>query len=190
MDLPCDDAAATFETYADVVVDALDAVDAGEDVVVVGHSLGGLTIPLVAARRPVSTLVYLCALVPMPGHSFAEQQGIEPDAVLPELQAGISDPDDQGRTHWVDADVARRVFYADCDDETAQAAFERLRPQSRTPYATPCALDVLPSTPRIYVVCSEDRAANRARTRDRARATRRRAGRAARESLAVPFTAS
>ena len=72
MDLPCEDAAATFEAYADVVVGALEAEEL-EEVVVVGHSLAGLTIPIVAARRAVSRLIYLCALVPIPGRSLVEQ---------------------------------------------------------------------------------------------------------------------
>ena len=164
VDLPCDDPSATFETYADVVVRALEA-ERMEDVVVVGHSLAGLTIPLVAARRPVSRLVYLCALVPIPGRSFAEQLGIEPDTLLPEYRAGVSDPDDQGRTRWVDEGVARSVFYADCDEGDARAAFERLRPQAQTPYAEPCPIEAFPSTPRTYVVCSEDRIANPDRAR-------------------------
>jgi pimeloyl-ACP methyl ester carboxylesterase len=57
-DLPCDEApATTFDPYADVVCAALDGCD--DDVVVVGHSLGGPTATLVAARRPVRHLVYL-----------------------------------------------------------------------------------------------------------------------------------
>ena len=42
-----------------------------DDVIVVGHSLNGLVLPLVAARRPVTALVYLCALVPLEGKSLA-----------------------------------------------------------------------------------------------------------------------
>ena len=45
MDLPCDDGSASFDTYADVVCDALDGCN--DDVVVVGHSLAGNTGPLV-----------------------------------------------------------------------------------------------------------------------------------------------
>jgi len=61
-DLPCDDPAAGCDAYANVVVDALPRFDT--DVVVVGHSLAGLTIPLVAARRSVRRLVFLCAFIP------------------------------------------------------------------------------------------------------------------------------
>jgi pimeloyl-ACP methyl ester carboxylesterase len=167
MDLPCDHPAATFETYAGVVVDALDPAD--EDVVVVGHSLGGLTIPLVAARRPVRHLVYLCALVPMPGRSFAEQGAVEPGALLPEYAEGISAPDEQGRTTWVDENVARRVLFADCDEEDARAAFARLRPQARTPYGVAFPLDALSSAPSTYVVCTEDRIVDPQRGREIAR---------------------
>ena len=66
MDLPCEDRAAGATRYAEVVDRA---IGPASDLVVVGHSLGGLTIPLVADRRPVRRLVYLCALVPEPGRS-------------------------------------------------------------------------------------------------------------------------
>ena len=56
-DLPCEDVDAGAGDYAQVVVDAL----GGErNAIVVGHSLGGVTIPLVSARMHV----YLSAFVP------------------------------------------------------------------------------------------------------------------------------
>ena len=51
MDLPIEDGSATYETYVDVVCVAIEGCD--DDVVVVGHSMSGHTIPLVASRRPV-----------------------------------------------------------------------------------------------------------------------------------------
>lgn len=168
IDLPCEDPTATFETYADVVVRALDSVG-GEEPVVVGHSLGGLTIPLVAARRRVRRLVYLCAFVPIPGCSFAEQLGMEPDTLLPEYSVGVSEPDEAGRARWVDEGIARSVLFADATAEDAKAAFARLRPQAATPYAEPCRLRELPSVPTTYIVCSEDRIANPDRSRRVAR---------------------
>jgi pimeloyl-ACP methyl ester carboxylesterase len=166
VDLPSDDATATFETYAEVVVNALDAE---EDVVVVGHSLAGLTIPLVTARRPVRKLVYLCALAPVPGRSFTQQLSIEPDTLAPEYRAGLAGPDEEGMTRWQDEAVARAVLYADCGERDAAAAFARLRPQARTPHAQPCRLKALPDTPRTYVVCDADRMVNPDRARRVAR---------------------
>jgi pimeloyl-ACP methyl ester carboxylesterase len=52
MDLPAEDGSASFDTYADVVCGALERNH--EDVVLVGHSYGGNTIPLVAHRRAMS----------------------------------------------------------------------------------------------------------------------------------------
>lgn len=153
MDLPCDDASATFEDYADVVVDAL--ADAPDDVVVVGHSLGGQTIPLVAERRRVSRLVYLCALLPAMGRSLVEQFGSEEMLDLG-YRAGVGEVDEQGRSGWVDPDVARRYFYADCDEVAARAAFDRLRPQAQTPYTETFPLAAFPAVPATYVLCTED----------------------------------
>jgi hypothetical protein len=77
MDLPCEDPTASFDTYTDVVCAALDSCD--EDVVLVGHSHGGLTIPVVAAQRPVRDLVFLCAYVPDIGRSLHDQLRDEPE---------------------------------------------------------------------------------------------------------------
>lgn len=90
-DLPAEDPAATLDTYADVVCAALEGCR-GDDVVVVGHSLGGATIPLVADRMPVRRLVYLCALIPCPGRSLIEQIG-DGEMVDRTQLAGLSDFD-------------------------------------------------------------------------------------------------
>jgi pimeloyl-ACP methyl ester carboxylesterase len=166
VDLPCEDATATFPDYADVVEHALEGADA---VVLVGHSLAGYTIPLVAARRPVSRLVYLCAVVPIPGRSFREQLALEPDSLLPGSEDGVSEPDELERTRWVDEAGARRALYADCDDEDAHAAFARLRWQARRPYSDPFPLAALPSVPTTYIVCRDERTLNPERSRAVAR---------------------
>ena len=56
MDLPVEDGSATFEDYASVVIEV--AASATDDVVLVGHSLGSMVIPLVAAARPVAATVF------------------------------------------------------------------------------------------------------------------------------------
>jgi pimeloyl-ACP methyl ester carboxylesterase len=69
VDLPSEDETAGWSEYADAVVEA-----AGErsDIVVVAHSLGGFTAPLVCARIPVELLVLLAAMIPAPGELFAD----------------------------------------------------------------------------------------------------------------------
>jgi pimeloyl-ACP methyl ester carboxylesterase len=163
VDLPCDDPAATFADYADGVVRALDETD--EDVVVVGHSLGGMSIPLVAARRPVRALVYVCALVPIPGASMADQLRAEPDTFVPGYEAGLAPPDESRARRWADFAVAWETMYGDCKEADARWAFERLRPQATGAYRVPCPLGALPPVPSRYVVCAEDRVVDPGRGR-------------------------
>jgi pimeloyl-ACP methyl ester carboxylesterase len=153
MDLPCDDPEATFTTYADVVLDAFTDT---HDVVLVGHSLAGFTVPLVAARRPVRRVVYLCALVGVPGRSFLDQMASEQDMLHAEYTAGL-EPDAQGRRVWVDEGIARESLFGDCDEADVRDALARLRPQALAPYRERCPLNFPPATPSTYVVCTDDR---------------------------------
>jgi pimeloyl-ACP methyl ester carboxylesterase len=156
-DLPSDDGSADFDAYADVVCAALRGYD---DVVLVAHSLAGVTGALVAARNPVRHLVYLCAAVPEPGIGLFDQWQAQPAMVCPEFADGwlqaLTEPDDQLRTEWVDFDFVKKVFYADCDDATVTAAVDHLRPQSGHPWAAPSTLAEHPSVSCTSVVCSED----------------------------------
>lgn len=160
--LPSDDGTADFDAYADLVCDALGECD--DDVVVVAHSLAGATGALIPDRRPVRHLVYLCAAVPAAGLSLLDQWQAEPDMVSPEFGSGwlqgLTEPDDQLRTTWVDLEFARNVFYADCDDATATAAIDHLRPQSGYPWTLPCSLSEHPSVGCTSVVCNEDLVVN------------------------------
>jgi pimeloyl-ACP methyl ester carboxylesterase len=154
--LPSDDGSADFDRYADVVCGALQ--DCDDDVVVVGHSLGGPSAALVPARRPVRHLVYLCAVVPEPGLSLIDQglQQISPEFADGWVKA-LSEPDEHGRTVWVDFDFVRTMFYADCDEPTVAAAIDHLRQQAAYPWTLPCSLTEPPSGACTYVACAEDR---------------------------------
>ncbi len=70
VDLPCDDAAATLEQYADAVRAALP--DDLADVVLVGYSFGGFTAARIAVDYPELPVVYLAAWIPRPGASVLE----------------------------------------------------------------------------------------------------------------------
>lgn len=71
VDMPAHDIDAGAAEYAGTIVEALS--DVTDDVVLVGHSLGGLSIPLVTARRPVKALAFLAAGIPRPGCSYTQQ---------------------------------------------------------------------------------------------------------------------
>jgi hypothetical protein len=66
VDLPGDDEQAGLPEYAQLVVDA--AAGRGE-VVLVAQSLGGFTAPLAAGQLPVTELVLVNAMIPVPGET-------------------------------------------------------------------------------------------------------------------------
>ena len=92
VDLPCDTVGLTVRDYAATVGPQPNAV-------VVGHSLGGLTIPLVRA----SGWVFLAALVPA--------DGIAARAMHPAFTG--TRRDEHGRSYWPDEETARKRLYPD-----------------------------------------------------------------------------
>jgi pimeloyl-ACP methyl ester carboxylesterase len=159
MDLPIDDGSASFDDYADVVCAAVAEVPAN-DLILVGHSLAGATVPLVAARRPLRQLVYLCGVPPTPGRPFVAQMIEETEMLHPDYSQGLSAVDSEGRRRWIHQELARFHLFGDCDEAAASAAFACLRPQSSAPYKIPCSLSVYPAVDTTYVVCGEDRMVN------------------------------
>ena len=167
VDLPISDPAAAAEAYADVV---LGAVDGLTDPVLVGHSMAGLIIPLVAARRPVRRLVFLAAMLPIPGRSANEQRAAEPiDGLVPPTTAEWTSLGDEV---WaVGPRTATELFFDDAGPDLAAWATARLRPQCYRVMSEPSPLEAWPAVDRIYVACRDDRAVNpawgRAAARDR-----------------------
>jgi pimeloyl-ACP methyl ester carboxylesterase len=132
VDLPTEDESAGWWDYADTVVEA-----AGDrpDLIVVGHSLGGFTAPLVCVRRPVDLLVFVAGMIPSPGESFIEwwkNSGYE--------GSGSDD-----------------LFYHDVPLELAEAAKAREREQAEKPLKDPWPLESLPDVPTRYLLCRDDR---------------------------------
>jgi pimeloyl-ACP methyl ester carboxylesterase len=153
VDLPADDPDATISTYADCVADALVG---HHDVVLVGHSLGSLTIPVVARRRPVRRLVFLCSVPTGPGPPIDADLA---SMVTPGFAAASRTIDGAGRESLA-GDDAIVVWYDDCTPEDAQWAVARLRPQSRRPLTEPTPLDRWPDVPVSVVLARDDRCVN------------------------------
>src|ERR1700730_16180869 len=122
-DLPCEDPEAGAERYADEVLHSIPKTSDG--VVLVGHSLAGLTVPIVAGRTRTVMTIYLCAILPVPGLSFDAQHadlstGFEPS------ESPVTNPD--GSASWPERG-AIEVFFYDCEPEVARASAQRLRNQ-------------------------------------------------------------
>ena len=132
VDLPSEDESAGWWEYADAVVDALGN---RRDIVVVGHSLGGFTAPLVCARVPVDLLVLVAAMIPAPGELFADwwsNSGYE--------ASGYDD-----------------VFYNDVPPALAAEARRRERDEAAQALRQPWPLEAWPDTPTRCLLCRDDR---------------------------------
>jgi pimeloyl-ACP methyl ester carboxylesterase len=142
-DLPCDDTTATWDTFAEVITNALSGVD---DPVLVGHSLGAMTIALVARRRPVKLLVYLCPSTPVATPS----PGMPPS--FQEATRDVGKSDELGRDWWQPEEAAR-LIYRHLDPALATWAAERLRPEAD--HGT-FPLPAPPKLPSVYFYATDD----------------------------------
>ena len=156
MDMPISDPAAGANQYADVVVGAMDGLS---DPIVVGHSMAGLVIPLVASRRQVRRLVFLAAMLPIPGRSMNDQRAAEPiDGLVPPTTAEWTS---LGDDVWaVGPNTATEVFFHDASPELAAWATSRLRPQCYRVMSEPSPVEAWPAVPFTYIACRDDRAIN------------------------------
>ena len=134
VDLPSEDDRAGWSEYADTVVEAIG--DRGDVVVVVvGHSLGGFTAPLVCARNPVDQLVLVAAMIPSPGELFT----------------------DWWANTGYEASVYDDVFYHDVPPALAAEAKRRERDETSKALREPWPLEAWPDTPTRYLLCRDDR---------------------------------
>ena len=154
-DLPCEDLNADLDSYADVAAAALG--DTAGDVVVVGHSLGALVVPLVATRVQVRRIVMLAGIVGSPGLSMADLASIDHDR---DMRLGPEDleTDDEGRFRF-SAAGARRVLFGDCPPQLAAGAASRLRFQ-RSMWTQVSHFEAWPSCETMSITCTGDLVVN------------------------------
>ena len=168
VDLPCDDVEAGCAAYAEVVLAQIAQAD--DDLVLVGHSLGGLTIPLVAAARPARKLVFLCGApaaprrgLRRPGRAGARdlrpRHGTAPSATIRIARSGPM------RTRRPTCSTAA----ARVSSPSGRRA--RLRPQARTPRDEPCPLAEWPAVESVVALHERRRGSSTRTGRARRRAT-------------------
>lgn len=160
MDLPLADPNAGASEYADALRRTLATLE--EPPILVGHSMAGMVIPVVASRRPVELLVFLAAAIPKLGKSLLDRlRGEECDMFQPDWPG--KDPS-RNRQHALD------YLFHDCDRTLAEEAIAHLRPQASNRVATePPPLEKWPAVPSQSIVCAEDRTLNPAWSREASR---------------------
>ncbi|SDD59689.1 alpha/beta fold hydrolase [Glycomyces harbinensis] len=140
VDLPIEDDANGLSEYADAVVEAA----AGRpNVVVVAHSLGGLTAPIACSRTPVELMVLVTAMVPLPGESMGAWWSATGHSEL-----GLA------------MDTKKQVidlFMHDLPVELAQEALRHGRDQGGGKWDEPSPLEAWPDVPTRFLLCRDDR---------------------------------
>jgi len=149
VDLPTNEPQASATRYADVIVQTLDQANYPlRDVVVVAHSASGMFLPLVAAQRPVSHLVFLAAVVPQIGTSILQQ--IQTNPGMLNLEWVGKNP--------IEDEVAREFLFHDCAPEVIDWALTtRSLMYAREAMTEICPLKSWPKVNSSYVVCADDR---------------------------------
>ena len=150
----------TLETYAKHVCGVLDSLDG--PAVLVGHSLGGVSISRAAELRPdgVAVLVYLTAVMLQDGVTFLAAASGETDE-----QRALED-----RPSWVLAgdrshvvykpELAQHRFYNDCTEQDVAWAKSMIVPQPVGPLVSPMRIteENFGRVPRVYIECALDNA--------------------------------
>ncbi|MFW6597679.1 alpha/beta fold hydrolase [Propionibacteriaceae bacterium Y2011] len=159
-DLPAHADSATLVDYRDAVVAAVDAAVGlrrhAADLVVVGHSFGGFTAPLVAdrlatERYPVAGLALVAGMVPTPGES--PNDWWEATGYTRALQE--QSVRDGGLTGHQDPYVS---YYHDVPRELAEQALSRERDHpSPAAMVAPWPLESWPDVPTRYLLARDDR---------------------------------
>ena len=149
--IPAADDAAGLPEYADAVIAAIGARDPAH-IVLVAQSLGGFVAPLVCARCPVRTMVFVNAMIPKPGESPAEWF-----ASSGQHEARREQARREGRSVDGPFDPLTEFFH-DVPQPVIDAAWARGEPrQSETVIHSRCALDRWPETPSRVLVSRQDR---------------------------------
>lgn len=121
--------------------------------------MGGLVIPLVAARRPVRRLVFLAAFLPSPGQSANDQRALE--AIDSRVAPTTAEWTDLGDDVWmVGPNTATEIFFHDAPAPIAAWATARLRPQAYRVVREVTPLEAWPDVERQSIACRDDRAIN------------------------------
>src|SRR6516164_10617368 len=144
VDLPGDDRHAGLAAYADIVTRA---IAERSDVILVAQSLAGFTVPLVCARAPVRTVVFVNAMIPRPGETAGAWWGATGATEAREQAA-------ERRGYAKNFDLAT-YFLHDVPPEILRTGPAEPREESEIAFSEPCRFERWPDIP-IHVLAGRD----------------------------------
>lgn len=153
-----------LDDYVNAVVKSANA-QAGP-VILVGHSMAGIVISQAAevlGKEKISALIYLDAFLPKNGQSLfslveATLKQLTPESRKALLIENLVTSQD-GKTNWVNPEMAAEIFYHDCAEEDKVFALARIAKQPVLPLATPLRLTeaFYGVIPKYYILCTESK---------------------------------
>ena len=146
VDLPGDDPAAGLPEYTNLVINA---IDGREDVVLVAQSLGAFTAPLVATKVQLRELVFVNAMIPVPGETAGEWWGNTGSLEAREAAAARGG-------YGTDFDEAV-YFLHDVRPEVAASGEPYQRPEVDAVFGSPCDFGAWPAVPIRAAAGADDR---------------------------------
>lgn len=157
VDLPTDKDIVGMQ-YAETIVQELDEVN--ENVILVGHSVSGIFLPLVASLRQVRHLVYLASFIPKVETSIVGQMFDESFDMFEVLWTEAwATATQTGKDPIEDNELALNFLFHDCSLEVAKWALtirRLLHPEAALNEVFP--LQLYPSkVAHSYIVCTNDR---------------------------------
>ena len=141
----------TIADSVDAVVDDIESRDL-RDVVLVGHSMAGITLPGVAERIPdrLARLVFIACTVPADGESSLH-------TLDPEIRALAEENAQRPAGGKMDDDMAVAMFCNDMDDDQIQATLSRMVPEAVHLVLAPVSLAGLDhDIPRTWIRTERD----------------------------------
>ena len=146
VDLPGADEHVGLPEYADAVSAA---VSDHRDAVVVAQSMGGFTAPVVCEHAPVSLLVLVNAMIPLPGETAGDwwgNTGWEPARVAAARAGGYP----------AEFELAT-YFLHDVPADVAAAGQAHNFPEAGIAFGQPCAIERWPDVPTRVLAGRDDR---------------------------------
>jgi pimeloyl-ACP methyl ester carboxylesterase len=146
----------TMQDYVDAIGAAID--EAGEAVVLVAHSRGGIAVTQAseAFAERVRLAVYLAAFMVPDGETVIPLAVSDPTSlILPNLELN-----QEGGYDMLRQPAFREALYADCSDEDVELATKLLSPEPSGPTNTPIrtTAERYGRIPRAYIELTQDRA--------------------------------
>ncbi len=129
---------------------------AGENVILVGHSMGGMVVTAVAEQIPakICKLVYIGAFVPASGQALGELANADPGSKLGPLIT----PSEDKLTLDVNRDSLTYLFINDGSPAAKQQVLDNYRPEPAIPFGDKVTLTIggFGSVEKVYIKTLQD----------------------------------